>query len=126
MYSQSAACFARSAGGPCKRCACSSAVSSARFPVAGIEAVLLMLVKLAGDLDEIPALQRVARFVFWTVAPDPEGHAIGRVGEREFAIRFLFAGKFRRDSLELDMDTHLQRALWDGLPDFLERHQLHR
>ena len=94
--------------------------------MAGIEAVLLMLVKLASDLDEITALQRVARFVVWTVAPDPERHAIGRVGEREFAIRFLFAGKFRRDSLELDVDTHLQRALRDGLADFLERHQLHR
>src|SRR5215470_4919067 len=38
-------------------------------PIAGIEAELLMLVKLAGDLDEITALQRVARFVVWTVTP---------------------------------------------------------
>ena len=94
--------------------------------MADIEAVLLMLIKLAGDLDEITALHRVARFVVWTVAPDPQCHAIGRVGEREFAIRFLFAGKFRRDRLELHVDARLQRALWDGLPNFLERHQLHR
>ena len=94
----------------------------AHFPEAGIEAVLLMLVKLPGDLDEITAPHRVAVFVIWIVAPDAQRHAIAGVGQGEFAIRFLFASEFRRDSIELHVHARLKRSLRDGLADFLERH----
>ena len=85
-----------------------------------------MLIKLAGDLDEITALHRVAGFVVRTVAPDAQRHAIARVREDELAIRLLFAGEFCRDGFELHVDARFERSLRHGLANFFERQQLHR
>ena len=103
-----------------------SGPASPVMEMANVEPVLLMLIKLARDLDEITALHRVAGFEVRTIAPDAQRHAIGRVGQRELAIRFLLAGKFRRNSFELHVDARFERPLRDGLADFLERQQLHR
>ena len=60
------------------------------------------------------------------IAPDPQCHAIARVGQRQLAIRLLFASQFRGDGLELHVDACLKRSLRDPLTNFLQRHQLHR
>ena len=79
-----------------------------------------MLIKLAGDLNEIPALHRVAGFVIGMIAPDAQGHAIARVGQGEFAIRFLFAGQFCSDHLELNMNASFHRTVGDRLANLLQ------
>ena len=65
----------------------------ARLPTAGVETRLLVLVKLAGDFDEISRLHGIAGSEIGMVAPDAQHHAINRVGERKLAVRFLIAGR---------------------------------
>ena len=90
-------------------------------PTTDVEAILLMLIKLAGDLDEITALHRVAGLVVRTVAPDAQRHAIAGVREDELAIRLLFAGEFCRDRFELHVDSRFERPLRHSLANFFER-----
>src|SRR4051794_13585860 len=85
-----------------------------------------MLIKLAGDLDEVAALHRFARFVTRMIAPDAEGHPVGCVGEGEFAVGFPLAGEPGGDRLELHVNARLERALRDRLADLFERLQIHR
>ena len=94
-----------------------------RRPAAGVETVLLMLIKFAGDFNEIPALQRVAGLVIGMIAPDPQGHAIARVSEGEFTIRFLLASQFCSDGLELNMNACFHRAVGDRLANLLQSRQ---
>jgi len=61
-------------------------------PSADVETILLVLIKFASDLGEIAAVHRVAGLVIGVIAPHPQRHSIARVGQRQFAIRFLVAG----------------------------------
>ena len=116
MNSQSAACFARELGRALEKMRLFlGALSGRDRPAAGIEAVLLMLIKLAGDLDEIAALHRVARFVVGMSLQTRRvmrSAASARVSSQYgFCSRVSFGG----DRLELDVDARFQRALRDGL-----------
>ena len=74
-----------------------------------------MFKELSGDLDEISALHRVARFIVGMIAPDAKSHTIAPIGQGEFAIRFLLACQFGSDCLELHMNASFHRTVRDGL-----------
>src|SRR5207247_2158692 len=98
----------------------------ARLPLAGVESVLLVLVKFAGDFNEIAALHRFAGSEVRVIAPDPQRHAIGGVGQSQLAIWFLLTGEFRDDGFELHTHLRLNRSLRNSLSDFFEGQQWHR
>jgi hypothetical protein len=98
----------------------------ANLPSFRIQPKLLMLLKFPAELDEVGDLQRIARFEFRMIAPDPQRHSVGHIRETQLAIRLLLARDFARGAFHLDVDARFQRAALRASPDFGQRHQLHR
>ena len=59
------------------------------------------------------------------VAPDPEGHAIGRVGQGQFAVRLAVASGFRFRRADLHVDARSDETVLRALPYFAEAEQIH-
>jgi hypothetical protein len=53
-----------------------------------------MLTKLGAQLDEVAGPHRIAGAIFGMVAPDPQRHAIARIGQEKLAIGFLLTRHF--------------------------------
>jgi hypothetical protein len=94
-------------------------------PFARFEPVLLMPVKLAGELDEILSRERTTRLVSRMIAPHTQRHAIAGIGENEFAVRLLFACQLWRRTFHLHMHPRWHRAILRRSANFSERHQVH-
>src|SRR5260370_30266342 len=81
--------------------------------------------KLAGELDETFCRERTVRFVGGMIAPNPQCHAIARVGKNKLAIWLLFARQPGYRAFHLHMHPSRDGAVLRGPPDFGERHQIH-
>ena len=92
------------------------------LPATRVEPVLA-LEELAADLHEIAGLHRIAGFEIRVVAPDAQGHAIDRIGERELAVGLLVARGSRGERFDLDMDARLERTARHCLANFLQSEQ---
>src|SRR5439155_3084437 len=94
----------------------------AHGPFARFKSVLLMPVKLAGELDEIVGRERAARFVSRVIAPDTQRYAIAGVGKNKLAIWLLFASQFWVRTLNLHVHARRHRAVLGGPASFSEPH----
>ena len=99
----------------------------AHLPFPRVEAELLVLQKLAAQLDEIRSLQRIARLEFRMIAPDPQRHPIAGIGESELAVRLLLARHFRSNTLDLDVNARLHgRTVLGVTAYFAQGQQFHQ
>jgi hypothetical protein len=96
------------------------------FPIPRVEPELLVLQKLARQLDEVGRLERTAGPEFWMIAPDPQRHPIAGIGQAQFAVGLLLARDLRGDGFHLDMDARFHgRAVLGVASNFRESQQVH-
>jgi hypothetical protein len=72
---------------------------------------LVVLPKLSSQLYKTFGRESTARLVGRMVAPDPQFHAIARVCQNEFAIRFSFSLRLRSGRFHLHVHARRRRAI---------------
>jgi hypothetical protein len=98
----------------------------ADFPIPRVEPKLLVLHKLAGELDEIGGLERAAGAELGVIAPDPQSHPVAGIGQTQFAVGLLLARDLRGDGFHLHMHARFhRRAVLRVTSNFRESQQVH-
>ena len=91
-------------------------------PFARFESVLLVPVKLTGELDKILGRERATRFIGRVIAPDAQRHPIAGICKRKLAVRLLFAGQLGRGAFDLHMHPCRHPAVLRRSANFCQGH----